>query len=178
MPSAAHLTLDAHLRPGSQSSVRCISCTKIIELLVFLMVLTFARDRAAVGSKCQNRNTSAAHLTLDTHLRLGSQSSVRCISCTRIIELLVFLMVLTFARDRAAVGSKCQNRNTSAAHLTLDTHVQLGSQSSVRGISCTRIIDLLVFLMVLTFAGDLAAVGSKCQNRNTSRERESVTVAR
>ena len=112
--SAAHLTLDTHVRPGSRSSVRCISCATIIDFLLFLVVLTFARDLAAAGSKCQNRNTSAAHLTLDTQLRLGSQSSVRWISCTHMIKSLVFLVVLTFARDLAAAGSKCQNRNTSA----------------------------------------------------------------
>jgi lipoprotein-releasing system permease protein len=61
---------------------------------------------------------SAAHLTLDTHLRLGSRSSDRCISCTRIIELLVFLMSPTLGRSGAAMGTKCRRRNTRFTLLT------------------------------------------------------------
>ena len=45
-------------------------------------------------------------------MRLDSKPNVRCKSYSRIIVLLVFLMVLTFAPDLAALGSKCQNRNT------------------------------------------------------------------
>jgi len=78
------------------------------------MVLIFARNWAAVGSKYQNRNTSVAHLTFGTRLRLDSKPNVRCKSYTRFIVLLVFLMVLTFAPNLAAVGRKCQNLNTRA----------------------------------------------------------------
>ncbi len=57
-------------------------------------------------------STSVAHLTFGTRSRLVSQPNVRSKSYTRVMDLLVFLMVPTFALDRAAEGSKCRNRNT------------------------------------------------------------------
>ncbi len=57
------------------------------------------------------------HLTFGTRVRLGSKPNVRCKSYTTIINLLVFLTVLTFAHYLAAQGGKCQNRNTSAIRL-------------------------------------------------------------
>ncbi len=174
----AHLTFGPRVRLASQPNVRCKSDTRKISLLVFLRVLTFALDIAAGDSKCQNRNTSVAHLTFGPRVRLASQPNVRCKSDTRKISLLVFLRVLTFALDIAAGDSKCQNRNTSVAHLTFGPRVRLASQPNVRCKSDTRKISLLVFLRVLTFALDIAARDSKCQNRNTSRNDLIVRVGR
>jgi len=61
------------------------------------------------------RSTSAAHLTFGPRLRQVSSPNVRCKSYTRIIELLVFLLVPTFAPNRTPGEGKCRNRNTSAA---------------------------------------------------------------
>jgi len=84
---------------------------------VFLMVLTFTQEFAAQGSKCQNRNTSVAHLTFGARLRILPKPNVGCKSYTRTMDLLVFLMVLTFAQEFVAQGSKCQNRNTGQLSL-------------------------------------------------------------
>ncbi len=55
---------------------------------------------------------SVAHLTFGPRLLLGSKPNIRCKSYTGNKLILVFLMVLTFARSLAARASKCQNRNT------------------------------------------------------------------
>ncbi len=48
-----------------------------------------------------------AHLTLGSRLRLGLLPNVMCESYTRTREFLVFLLVLTFARNQAEPGRKC-----------------------------------------------------------------------
>lgn len=58
--------------------------------------------------------------------------------------------------------------NTSVAPLTFGPRFGPGSSPNVRGVSNTRILEWLVFLMTPTFALDLAATGSKCRSRNTS----------
>jgi hypothetical protein len=77
------------------------------------ITFSLGKDKVKKGRNYNGFAVSAAHLTLDTHLRLGSRSSDRCISCTRIIELLVFLMSPTLGRSGAAMGTKCRRRNTS-----------------------------------------------------------------
>jgi len=67
---------------------------------------------AAAGCRSGPNRASVAHLTFGTRLRLDSKPNVRYKSYIRIIELLVFLMVLTFAQEFAAQASKCQIRNT------------------------------------------------------------------
>jgi len=110
--SAAHLTFGTRSRLGLEPNVRCISCARIIRLLVFPMSPTLGRPGAAKGTKCRRRNTSAAHLTFGTRSRLGLEPNVRCISCNRIIRLLVFPMSPTLGRSGAAKGTKCRRRNT------------------------------------------------------------------
>ncbi len=114
----AHLTFGPPVRLVSQPNVRCKSYTRTIGLLVFLMVLTFALDIAARDSKCQNRNTSVAHLTFGPTVRLVSQPNVRCKSYTRTIGLLVFLMVLTFALDIAARVANVRTGTRGASNST------------------------------------------------------------
>jgi 3-demethoxyubiquinol 3-hydroxylase len=55
---------------------------------------------------------SVAHRTFGPRSRLASPPNVRCKSYTRNIDLLVFLLVPTFAQARPAKGSKCRNRNS------------------------------------------------------------------
>ena len=52
--SVAHLTFGSRPPWVSQPNVRCKRYTKIMTLLVFLMVLTFAPHLAARASKCRN----------------------------------------------------------------------------------------------------------------------------
>lgn len=65
-----------------------------------------------LGNLTFDAGASVARLTFGTRSRLASEPNVRRKSYTRNIYVLVFLMVLTFARTLAAPGSKCQNRNT------------------------------------------------------------------
>lgn len=67
------------------------------------------------GPGCSRRRpagTRVASLTLGARLLRGGLPSVRDKSNTRIIELLVFLMSQTLARNLAAEESKCLTRNT------------------------------------------------------------------
>ncbi len=57
-PNAAHLTFGTGTLHGHEPNVRCITCARILNLLVFLMSPTLSRSDAATGTKCRRANTS------------------------------------------------------------------------------------------------------------------------
>ena len=59
------LTFESRLRSGPTSNVKIIKSTRNIQLLVVLMILTFAPAQAGLGCKCQNRTTSNCMFLVD-----------------------------------------------------------------------------------------------------------------
>ncbi len=100
----------------------------------------------------------------DRPIRTSMASDARC----RTDSVVAPRVIRTTPWIKYAFRYSAANDITSVAQLTFGPRVRLVSQPNVRCQSYTRTIGLLVCFMVLTFALDIAARDSDCQNRNTN----------
>ena len=104
--------------------------------LVRLSDQKFVTELAALFNELLIHLTSVAELTFATRLRRTQKANVNSKSNTRINQLLVFLMVRTFALGRTEKGGKCLNRNTSGRGCS-----RLFAGMAARSLPETREID-------------------------------------